>query len=220
MSLGDGPPMRSLDSISFDTQGLTPQGDDGNQRNWLTPEGDRVTLYHFVKPSPKGATPKHLEYWREKARESCARGGGALIEAELTTVDGRAMIRDITKVPQLPSGMGYLGCLSMPFRDFGYLIAVACRERGITGMRDTAIFAELMQKGEVRLEEGAELAEGWMQDPYDPSRKVPPGRNRSEDEIYDDRFPDHPLSQLRRLVRQIETTLRLSDEVRSEPSAE
>jgi hypothetical protein len=212
--------MRSLDSVTFDVTGLVPQGDDGNQRLWLTGEGNPVTLYYFTKPSPMGASPQTLDLWRARMRESSGRGNGAIIEVELRIIDGCAAFHEITKVPQIPFGMGYLGSVSLPFRDFGYMITAAFRERGVTGMRDTAIFGELMQKGEVKLEEGAEQAVGWMADPYDPLVKTPPGRNRSDDAQYDTRFPNHPLSQLRRLLRQIEATLKVSGEVKGERAAE
>jgi hypothetical protein len=212
--------MRSLDSVTFDANGLVPQGDDGNRRLWLTGDGNPVTLYYFSKPSPMSASPQNLDRWRAEMRESSIRRKGAIIEVELRTLDGCAAIHDIAKVPQTPFGMGYLGCVTLPFRDFGYMVAVACRERGITGMRDTAIFAELIRKGEVKLGDGSDHPVGWMQDPYDPSVATPPGRNRSDDERYDARFPDHPLSRVRQLLRQIESMLSLSDEAKGEAPAE
>ena len=166
------------------------------------------------------ASASTLDQWRARCRDSATQSRGAIIEVELRTLDGCAAIHDIMKVPQIPFGMGYLGCISLPFREFGFMITVACKERGTTGARDTSIFAELLQKDEVRFEDGKDQPIGWMQDPYDPAVKTPPGRNRSDDELYDARFPDHPLSQVRGLLRRIETTLRLSDEVKGAAKVE
>ena len=206
--------MRSLDSVTFDANGLVLQGDEGNRRVWHTADGNPVTLYHFTKPSPMAAVPQNLDQWRARSRSSARESNGALIEVELRNLDGCAAVHDISKTPQIPFGMGYLGCIMLPFRDFGFMVTVACRETGLTGQRDTTIFAELMQTGEVKFEEGSQQPLGWMADPYDPSIATPPGRNRSDEEKYDARFPDHPLSQVRRWLRQIENSLRLSDEVK------
>jgi len=208
--------MRSLDSLSFDTAGLALRGDEGNARVWTADAGDPVTLYYFTKPSPMSAAARNLDHWRARAREGVVQRRGAIIEVEMRAVDGCAAIREIVKVPQAPFGMGYLGSLMLPFRDFGYMITIAAPERGITGQRDTAIIGELMQKGEVRFEDGSEQPIGWMTDPYDPAVATPPGRNRSDDAAYDERFPDHPLSRVRRWLLRVESTLRIADEVKSE----
>jgi len=208
--------MPSLDSITFDTAGLVLQGDEGNTRVWQTADGDPVTLYYFNNPSPLRAAPGDLDRWRAQSRASVGPRGGAMIEVGLVTLDGVGALREIVKVPQNPTGMGYLGSLMMPFRDFGCMIAVACRERGTTGMRDTMIFATLMQKGEISLPSGAGQPAGWMADPYDPAIATPPGRNRADDPQYDAIFPDHPLSRLRRMLGQIAGTVRIADEVKRE----
>jgi hypothetical protein len=90
-------------------------------------------------------------------------------------------------------------------------LSVAAREKGVTGMRDTAIFAKLMQSGEVAFGEDGESPKNWMADPYDPSIVGVPARNRADDAAYDSLFPDHPLSRVRVLLQQIETSLRISD---------
>lgn len=42
-------------------------------------------------------------------------------------------------------------------------------------------------------------------------------RNRSEVEEYDAKFPDHPLSRARAILRCLEATTRVSNEIRSAP---
>ncbi len=55
--------------------------------------------------------------------------------------------------------------------------------------------------------------EAWGADLYDPNLRTEPLRNISEDETYDARFPDHPLSRVRRLIRH--TTLIVVPEVKA-----
>jgi hypothetical protein len=206
--------MRGLDAAIFDSTDLVLQSDEADSRVWRTSAGDMVTLCVLPASPNYRAIPADLDRIRAKTREQATQYRGAIIEAELCTVDGVGAVRDIIKVPQAPTGMGYLGSLALPLRDCAYIVMVACPERGITGTRDTAILAKLMQSGDVKFEPGKEQPIGWMQDPYDPSIKGPPARNRSEDEAFDVLFPEHPLSRARALLRRIERTLRLSDEVK------
>jgi hypothetical protein len=153
---------------------------------------------------------------RQEWRNLAAKSGGAIVEVETHTIDGCEALHAILKKPQQPAGMAYLGSITVP-RDFSYQVNVAAREQGVTGLRDTAVFAKWMQQGEVAWDEATGKPKGWMHDPYDPSIETPLAWNQSEAEIYDAEFPDHPLSRLRALMVHIEATLKLADEVRAEP---
>jgi hypothetical protein len=110
--------------------------------------------------------------------------------------------------------MGYLGSFMIPLANSGYMVSVACLERGITGTRDTAIFIRLLDAGDVEFAAGAQQPTNWMGDPYDPSITGPPARNRADDEKYDSLFPDHPLSRVRSLLRQIGNSFGISDQAK------
>jgi hypothetical protein len=198
----------------FDSTNLVLQGDDRNTRVWKTAAGDMVTLHDLPKPPDYRAVPAELDRIRSKAREQATQYRGAIIEVELCVLDGVAAVREIMKVPQQPTGMGYLGSLALPLAEGAYFLTAACPERGLTGMRDMAVLAQLMQSGELKFDESKGKPEGWMQDPYDPTIVGPPARNRSDDEIYDVLYPEHPLSRARGLLRQIVRSLRLSDDVK------
>jgi hypothetical protein len=203
--------MRGLNAVVFDTKNLRLQSDDGGTRVWVSDAGDTVTLYYLTKRQSLRAVPEELGSIRAASRLQAARYGGAIVEVDLRTLGGTAVVREIVKVPQSPAGMGYLGSFMIPLVDCGYFLSVAAREKGVTGMRDTAIFAKLMQSGEVAFGEDGESPKNWMGDPYDPSIVGVPARNRADDAAYDSLFPDHPLSRVRVLLQQIETSLRISD---------
>jgi hypothetical protein len=203
--------MGGLDAIVFDTKNLTLQSDDGGERVWVSGAGDVVTLYYLTKRQSLRAVPEELDSIRAASRQQAARYGGAIVEVDLCVLNGAAAVREILKMPQNPTGMGYFGSFSIPLADCGYLLSVAGREKGVTGMRDTAIFAKLMQSGEIAFGEEGDSPKNWMGDPYDASIVGVPARNRADDEAYDSQFPDHPLSRVRALLRQIESSLRISD---------
>ena len=211
--------MRSLDSITFDAGIFTLHGDEEGVRIWHTVAGDGVALFYFPIPPDIPGDLASLEDVRSGYRKRTAASGNAIIEVETPMVDGCQAVRAIIKVPQQPHGLVYLGSLTLPFRDFSYLIKVQCEELGITGLRDSEVLAELLGTGEVTLDINSDEGRltGWMQDPYDASIVTTFARNRAEAEEYDARFPDHPLSRLRTTLNHIQGTLRVEDGISSEP---
>jgi hypothetical protein len=201
--------MRGLDGITFDATGLTLHGDRQNMRIWTTADGDQVGLFDFPPQPDVRPVAAELDKIRAKSRAEATKHGGAIVEVDLCTIAGHPGIREILKMPRKPAGMSYSGAFSLPLPDEAYLLTVTCFERGITGLRDTAIFTKLLQTGEIRVGEDGVLPANWMCDPYDPAITGPPARTRADDEAYDALFPEHPLSRVRALLRQIGGSLRL-----------
>ncbi|MGO1526491.1 MAG: hypothetical protein ACTHXE_10705, partial [Corynebacterium variabile] len=74
-------------------------------------------------------------------------------------------------------------------------------ETGTAGMRDAAVMDLKRRAGEISI--GDDGLEGWFVDPYDPALTPDDGyllATLAEDRAYDDRFPEHPLSQARLLL--------------------
>jgi hypothetical protein len=211
--------MRTLDSITFDATTFTFHGDEDGVRIWHTAAGDGIGLYYFPIPPDIPADLASLEDVRSGYRKLMASQGNAIIEVETPMVDGCPAVRTIIKVPQQPHGMIYLGSVTLPFRDFSYVIKVQCEEFGTTGLRDSEVLDELFGTGEVTLDinGGEGRLKGWMQDPYDASIVSTFARNRGEAQEYDARFPEHPLSRLRPTLNHIQDTLHVGDEVSREP---
>ena len=98
----------------------------------------------------------------------------------------------ILKQAMQPSGMMYILTLQI-LRD-NYLINVHGEfiEHGMIGMRDATIFGAL----------GGKLNE-WAFDPYDKRVKKGMLMNKSELKEFDDKFPNHPLSEARKFVEYV-----------------
>ena len=77
----------------------------------------------------------------------------------------------------------------------------------MTGVREAIVTVELMETGQLTVES---YESSWARDPYDPSYR---GVDRSvlrfvsDDDCYDDRIPDHPLSKVRRVLTLIPTSV-------------
>ena len=79
-------------------------------------------------------------------------------------------------------------------------------------MREAVIANQLMAAGE--LETGEHGFENWRFDPYDKNHKHGTLMNLSEQELYDAQFPDHPLTQARILLKDIEQNLTFASEIK------
>lgn len=211
--------MPSLDSIKFDTADFTFLGDEDNERVWHTQDGDGIGLYYFPIPPDIEADIQSVAEVRSHYRKLTDSSGSGLVECDTLLIHGRRTVRTIIKVPQQPTGMTYLGSLTFPFREFSFVIKVQCIERGITGWRESTILAELLESGEIIIDDNTQGGPipGWESDADDSAFVSGFTGNRSEEEKYDRRFPTHPLSKVRVLLNHIQITARLADEIRNAP---
>lgn len=77
------------------------------------------------------------------------------------------------------------------------------------GMREAVVTAELINDGKLTIQS---YESSWARDPYDPSYC---GVDRnvlhfiSDDECYDERFPEHPLSMIRQVLAKLPGSVKL-----------
>jgi hypothetical protein len=206
-------PDDSLNAITFHTSGWVEQRRQPHQRIWHNARGDGLGLFFFPIAPDIPTALDALGRLRERYR---SRMGGGLIQLDVVPIDEVLAVKLILKVPQQPHGMTYVGSWTFPWRDFSYVLKLQCQEDGTTGLRDAIVGDELMAAGVVRLDDQGRL-QGWRADLYDPDCRGDIVRNLSEDERYDARFPDHPLSRLRRYLGQLELTIVVSADIRKAP---
>ncbi len=186
---GEGGVTPSLDAVGFDTTEYQ-SGDEprpGQVRVWFTSDGDRLGLYLFTVPPdlPPARTADELRTFYARSLEA---SGGRLVETAGLTVGGCAAVRIIFKTPQQPSGMTYVGSVTIPFRDFSFVVKVQCEERGTTGLREAVLLDRLLQAGSVPSVSGGRT-------------KLPVREPDSEE--FDAEFPGHPVSRVRKVLRRV-----------------
>jgi hypothetical protein len=202
---GGREPKPSLDSIQFDATGFTPKGEPkpGEVRVWHAPDGVGVSVQLVLIPPDlpaKAASVGVLAVYYL----GCVKKGGKLIEVSVVTAAGRPVVRTIFSRLQQNSGRTFVGCLTLPFRDFFF--AVKClREEvgpGPTGLKEALLLDRAFRAKEpVQIEGGKFHIPGW--NPDDPK--------------YDTEFPKHPLAQVRRMLDHLAKTLVLADEIQRLP---
>ena len=98
--------------------------------------------------------------------------------------------------------MNYAGGFTIPFDSCSYVLQVFAPEIGMTGMRDNVVATQLEQEGVISI--GERGFENWFVDPYDSSITEGIRMNLSEAEKFDVDFPKHPLSIIRRTLKELE----------------
>ena len=174
-------PSASPDSVNFDASRYQFQGDRDGARVWFMPEGGGVGLYFFPR-RPDLPTAASTDQLREFYT---AQMGGQLqvVECRVLPLDGVRSIWLIAKgLDEQTRGTVYLGSLTIPFREFSFVIKIQCQEQGVTGMREALLVDEALRNGTGRIEGERFVPIGWTFD----------------DEQFDDRLPQHPLSLVRR----------------------
>ena len=173
---------------------LVFERDVGKVRVWRFSDGDAAGVYFFnLQPD----LPKTSDFgdFLSRMRAAVTASGAALVDCTIVTLDHIPAIRQITKVPQQPTGMTYLGAFTLAFAEFSYVLKVQCEERGVTGAREAVLLDEALHNRTVTLNPAspAPIQGGW-----DP-----------DSEGFDERFPNHPLPRLRSHLRQLESCVHI-----------
>ena len=209
-----------LDLISVDTQNSKPDELSNNKKVFYLNDSDDLSINLFDYPpdiTAKNDTELELQNnYRKVAYES----GGAIIEVKKVKLGSFDTIKTIIKFPMKPAGICYIGSYTIPFKNFSYVVKVQCIEQGTTGMRDAIVLEMMIRNGTVKIGEEEGTIKGWMRDPYDDSIHLPYMMNLSESEKFDDMFPKHPLSRMRKFLKHIEETIKIDESLLKEPKFE
>ncbi len=174
----------------------------GGVRFWRFPDGDGVGCYFFDR-EPDLPRVSDLASFVSHTREHVLSSGAALVECDLVAVAGIQAVRQIVKVPQKPSGMTYLGALTLPFAKFSYVFKVQCEERGVTGIREAVLLSQKLAAKTVEIDP---VSRGAIKGAWDP-----------DSEEHDERFLDHPLSRLRSHLRSVSCACQVHDALNRHP---
>lgn len=188
-----------LNQVSLGTEHFEHRGITNGCRYWYTREGDGVGLYYCGLPPDLPSKQKTTDAFISHYLARLSENG---IEASIESVAEMPAVMALVKVAQEPAGFAYLGSYTFPFRDSSYVIKIQCEERGTTGIREAILFDRHLSNGGTSLGNSGNISDDFSPD----------------DAIYDDEFPDHPLSRCRRGLRYIKSSITFDDAVRQLPS--
>lgn len=187
----------SLSSVSLHMPGWTEEASGSGLRVWHDSEKNVLSFAVLASLGlPEISNKAALQSYARDLAES--RHGG-LIEVRMFMGGLGVAVGLIYKRLQMPAYI-FTGMLLVPRLQDSQIWTVVAGERGTTGVREAVITAELMNSGGLTIQD---YESSWAQDPYDPTycgvdRSVL--RFASDDESYDARFPEHPLSKVRRVL--------------------
>ena len=145
-----------------------------------------------------------VDYSRQLPREQDELIGGirqfladnqGLIKVEV----GKDYVYSIVKNLRKPSGVQYILTYQRFCKDFILNVQAFFEEAGMTGIRDSMVYAMCRNEGLLG-EDNENPFAGWMQDPYDPEITKGALMNISEQEQFDEQFPGFPLSMCREFI--------------------
>lgn len=201
----------TINSIEIPDFGWTLSQKNSSLIQWINPEQTIALSVHYFDLPPDIPTITNVDLLRAFYRKSISSVNGGLIEVTIPKIKDIPVAKTIFKIPQEPSGMTYLASLTIPFESCSFVIKVQCPEVGSTGMRDAVIANTLMAKGELTIGENG--YENWFSDPYDSGFKDGTLMNKSETNVYDDQFPNHPLTQARKIMERISNEISFKPEI-------
>jgi hypothetical protein len=164
---------------------------------------ERATL--DVGPPYDGPDLGDVRAVRNYCRRLAEARRSGLIEADvLQTVDGPAI--QLVYKTFINPGMAFTGIQIVPVGDVTNVWTVTAEEESETGTREAMVTAHLMEQGELNIES---YKSSWARDPYDSRYRgveQPALRFMSDDPVYDRMFSRHPLTRVRRVLRQLAET--------------
>lgn len=204
----------NVDSVSFDLTNCVLKQKSDDKRGWLNEEQG---VAHLIKFSPEPASwpfqVNDIEAAKEFYSKMCSGAGGVMLDLKNVKAGGRDALCGLFKYKFQPRqrALQYVGIVWIPFENYTFQINVESVEQGTTGRREAAIMLELGDEwpGSYAAPIFVASAEELMQR-LNNARVI---NLPSDDEKYDPRFPDHPLSKVRRRLHEIIHTLKFDESI-------
>ncbi len=187
-------------NLRIEVPGWSMVDQSAQQTRWRDAEGDALSL--TLVPGDLGLPQlSDEERLRQYARRAAENSRSGLVEALAVAGVHGPTLEFIYKRLEKPAFL-FTGMLMIPLKTM-WVWTIVARERGTTGVREAVVTDQLMNQGKLTLES---YQASWAQDPYDAAyRGVDRSTLRylSDDECYDQQFPQHPLSKVRRELRMV-----------------
>ncbi|MFD8784482.1 hypothetical protein [Kitasatospora sp. NPDC059599] len=196
--------------ISLDLAGFTPREDEGGtgggDRVWDDARGVVLSVHDFpLVPDLVAPLDADDRLLRELARHT-ARGGAALIEAQVRDLGGVPGLWQLVKVSRgTGRGQVFIGAWTVPRDRCSVVLKVQAAEGPVSGMREAVVADRVGFDAFVRPH------------PYDPGLRGPLPYHVADLPEWDAHFPTHPLTLVRETLARVGASAVLDDRFRALP---
>lgn len=205
-----------ITSIRFDHQGWELKEQGPQHRLWMM-EGPCVVLLRFHHGRP-AQHPIEFERVYSIYEEECTRNRGVIVSFEITEIATVPTVCGVFKYrsPKNPRAMAYVGILFVALPDCAYQINIESMELGDTGLREclAMMLCDKAGKWWPGRDQPPRHIESWDEVEAEMAN-TPAPLLPSDDEEYDAVVKDHPLSLVRKTMRQLQANLRFDDCVKA-----
>jgi hypothetical protein len=202
----------NINSLSFDLTDCDLLEDGPSQKFWLSKEGVCYGLqYHAATPAWEFDLT-NADVPRAFFKQQCADNGGAMLSMDTTSLDGMEVLRGLFKYRSIEAnsmGMMFVGIIWIPFSNYMYQLNIEALERGTTGFREAAIALIHPEMRSRDQEEQEPIQVESAEEMFALMRKTPVRALLSDEERFDEKFPNHPLSLVRKRMKVVSDSLRM-----------
>ncbi|MER5461930.1 hypothetical protein ABT010_14810 [Streptomyces sp. NPDC002668] len=157
---------------------------------WANDQGDVLSLHFFGLPPDLPASLDDGPALRAALARLTADAGGGLVEASVKRLGQLPALKQILKLPLpgQPAGQAFIGSFTVPRATCSTVVKIQAPERGMTGMREAMVMAQVGTDKYFRPHPYAPEVQGGL--PFHAADHVQ----------WDAQFPDHPLTRVRRAL--------------------
>ncbi len=198
---------KGFEELSFSLPKQLPQPNIGCR--YITNSCDGL-VFSWIVDSKQAMDYDSLEDTIRSLRDNLSENSGIIECKNGITKNGNKFIYSIRKIRFYKKDQSWpivtyqLNC-NVKVNEVDYFIDANFAERATTGLRDSVgfnIYQNLIErKYPDKKLKFDKIVESYASDPYDVNYREGFLMNFSENEMFDEQFPDHPLSKLRRYVK-------------------
>ncbi|MFI1393856.1 hypothetical protein [Streptomyces sp. NPDC020681] len=161
-----------------------------DQDVWANDEGDVLSLHFFGLAPDLPASLDDGPALRAALTRITAEAGGGLVEASVKSLGQLPALKQILKLPLpgQPNGQVFIGSFTVPRATCSTVVKIQAPERGMTGMREAMVMAQVGHDNYFRPH------------PYAPEVRGGLPFHAADHAKWDEQFPDHPLTRVRRTL--------------------
>ncbi|MCX4825016.1 hypothetical protein OG883_35190 [Streptomyces sp. NBC_01142] len=174
---------------------------------WANDEGDVLSLHFFGLAPDLPASLDDGPALRAALTRYTADAGGGLIEASVKSLGRLPALKQILKLPLpgQPSGQAFIGSFTVPRANCSTVVKIQAPERGMTGMREAMVMAQVGHDKYFRPHPYAPEVQGGL--PF----------HAADHAQWDAQFPDHPLTRVRRALDSLAEVVQVTPEFAALP---